>query len=179
VLFFLTLTVAGIASSISILEAFSAAMMDKFHYSRKAIVTALSMLGFLGGIIFTTGGGLAWLDIVDHFLSHYGLFIACILQSVLVGWIYGASHLRAHVNSVSLFRIGRLFDISIKYVIPVILAILLFNDLMTDIGRPYGGYPWMALLLIGPDWLIVTLIVALIVAMRPWRKPLSQTHSDE
>lgn len=174
-LFFLTLTVAGIASSISILEAFSAALIDKFHYSRKAVVTVLSVLGFLGSIIFTTGGGLAWLDIVDHFLSHYGLFLACILQSVLVGWIYGASRLREHVNSVSLFRIGRLFDFSIKYLIPVILIVLLANDLVSDLQRPYGGYPWIALLLIGRDWLIATLVAALIVAMRPWRKAPQST----
>ncbi len=170
VLFFLTLTIAGIASSISILEAFSAAVIDKFHYPRKSVVTLLSVLGFLGGIIFTTGGGLAWLDIVDHFLSHYGLFIACILQCALI-WTYGASHLREHVNAVSLFRIGWLFDFSIKYLIPAILIVLLLNDLMTDIRRPYGGYPWIALLLIGRDWLIVTFIAALIVAMRPWRRP--------
>lgn len=172
VLFFLALTIAGIASSISILETFSAAVIDKFHYPRKPVVTVLSVTGFVGGIIFTTGGGLAWLDIVDHFLSHYGLFLACIMQCLLVGWIYGASHLRDHVNSVSLFRVGRLLDFSIKYLIPVVLAVLLFNDLLTDISRPYGGYPWIALLLIGRDWLIVTLIAALLVAARPWRKPI-------
>lgn len=172
VLFFLTLTVAGIASSISILEAFSAALIDKFHYPRKAVVTVLSVLGFLGSIIFTTGGGLAWLDIVDHFLSHYGLFAASILQCILIGWIYGASRLREHVNAVSLVRVGRLLDFSLKYLIPAVLAVLFFNDLVTDSRRPYGGYPWIALILIGRDWLIATLIAALIVAMRPWRKTL-------
>jgi len=171
-LFFLTLTVAGIASSISILEAFTAAVTDKFHYPRRAVVTALSMIGFLGGIIFTTGGGLAWLDIVDHFLSHYGLFLVCILQSVLVGWIYGSSRLREQVNAVSLFRVGRLFDFSIKYLIPVVLVVLLVHDLINDISQPYGGYPWIALILIGRDWLILTFIAALIVATRPWRKPI-------
>jgi NSS family neurotransmitter:Na+ symporter len=171
VLFFLTLTVAGIASSISILEAFSAAVIDKFHYSRKAVVTVLSIFGFLGGIIFTTGGGLAWLDIVDHFLSIYGLFMACILQCLLMGWIYGASRLREHVNAVSLFKVGRLFDISIKYLIPAVLAVLFFRIVINDLRQPYGGYPWLSLLLIGPDWLLVTLIAALVVATRPWRKP--------
>jgi NSS family neurotransmitter:Na+ symporter len=171
-LFFLTLAVAGIASSISILEAFSAAVMDKFHYSRKPVVTLLSILGFLGGLIFTTGAGLFWLDIVDHFLSHYGLFLACIFQCVLVGWIYGPQQLREHVNSVSLFKIGRLFDVSVKYLIPGILVLLFVKDLLTDSEKPYGGYPWLALLLIGRDWLVGTLIAALIVAARPWRKPI-------
>lgn len=170
VLFFLTLTVAGIASSISILEAFCAAVMDKFHYPRRPVVTVLSVLGFLGGLVFATGGGLAWLDIVDHFLSHYGLFIACILQCVLVGWVFGAHRLREHVNSVSSWKIGRGFDASIKYVIPAALLVLFVSDLVKDIRQPYGGYPWTALLLIGRDWLLITLIAALFVAMRPWRR---------
>ena len=174
VLFFLTLTVAGIASAISILEAFSAAVMDKFHYPRKAVVTVLSVLGFLGGIIFATGGGLAWLDIVDHSLSHYGLFIACILQCALVGWIYGAHRLREHVNAVSAKPVGRFLDFSIRYLVPAVLVYLLCSDLLKDIRQPYGDYPWLAIVLIGKDWLILTLIAALFVAMRPWRKPLKE-----
>ena len=171
ILFFLTLMAAGIASTISILEAFSAAVIDKFHYPRKAVVTVLSVVGFLGGIVFATGGGFAWLDIVDHFLNHYGLFAACILQCVLVGWIYGAKRLREHVNSVSRFRVGRLFDIFIRYLIPGILLFLLVTDLVRDVRQPYGGYSWIAIILIGRDWLLLTLIAALIVAMRPWHNP--------
>jgi NSS family neurotransmitter:Na+ symporter len=171
VLFFLTLTVAGLASSISIVEAFNAAIIDKFRYSRRIVVSALSVAGFLAGLIFTTGGGLAWLDIVDHFLSHYGLFVACILQCVLLAWVYKISELRDHVNSLSSLKIGRLFDLSIKYLIPIVLGVLLWNDLVADVRRPYGGYPWLMLLLIGAGWLLATLIAALFVASRPWRKP--------
>jgi NSS family neurotransmitter:Na+ symporter len=171
VLFFLTLIVAGVASAISILEAFSAAVIDKFHYPRKAVVTVLSILGFLGGIVFATGGGFSWLDIVDHFLSHYGLFASCILQCILVGWLYGANHLREHVNSISVFRVGRLFNFFIRYFVPAVLFFLFINDLIRDIRQPYGGYSWIALILIGRDWLILTLIAALMVAMRPWRNP--------
>ena len=31
---------------------------------------------------------------------------------------------------------------------------------------------WIALILIGRDWLIFTLMAALLVAMRPWRKAI-------
>jgi len=170
VLFFLALTIAGLSSSISIVEAFTSAVIDKFHYRRRAVVTVLAILGFLGGIIFATGGGLAWLDIVDHFLSHYGLVTACILECILVGWIHQAHRLREHVNSVSVFRVGRLLDVFIRYVIPLLLLILVGNDLLKDLRQPYGGYPWLALLLIGRDWLLLTLVGALIVAARPWRR---------
>ncbi len=169
-LFFSTLIVAGIASSISILEAFTAAVIDKFHYPRKAIVSVLAIVGFLGGLVFTTGGGMFWLDIVDHFLSEYGLFIACILQCVLVGWVFKAAKLREYVNGLSAWRVGRWWDWSIRYFIPGVLLALLISGLVKEFGRPYGDYPWLALLLIGRDWLIVTLIVALFVAARPWRR---------
>lgn len=169
-LFFLTLTVAGIASSVSIVEAFNAAVMDKFNLRRKPVVTTLSTGGFLAGIIFTTGGGFAWLDIVDHFLSHYGLFVACILQCYVVGWIYGAAKLREHVNRVSLVRVGRLFDIAIRYLIPIVLAVLLVSDLAADVRTPYGRYSWMMVLLIGPGWLVVTFLLAIFIARRGSRE---------
>jgi len=174
VLFFLTLTVAGIASAISILEAFSAAVMDKFHYPRKAVVTVLSVLGFLGGIVFATGGGLAWLDIVDHFLNRYGIFVACLLQTILVGWIFGAHRLREHVNAVSRIKVNWLLDVCMKYIIPLVLTGLLIYAVYEDLRQPYEGYPEIALLLIGKEWLTITLIAALFVAMRPWRKPLKE-----
>jgi NSS family neurotransmitter:Na+ symporter len=54
---------------------------------------------------------------------------------------------------------------------PGVLIVLLVTDLIADIRKPYGGYSWIAVILIGRDWLILTLIAALIVAMRPWRDP--------
>ena len=172
--FFLTLIFAGITSSMSILEAFAAAVIDKFHYPRKVVVTVLSIAGFLGGIIFATGGGLPWLDIVDHALSHYGLFLACLLQCLVVGWLAKGLHLREHVNEHSSFPLGRGFEVLVRFVIPAVILVLLGNDLTKDMREPYSGYPWLAIILIGRDWLVVTLIAALFVAMRPWRKPLDR-----
>ena len=71
-IFFAILVIAGLSSVISILEAFTSAVIDKFHYPRRAVVSILSITGFLGGIIFITRAGLSWIDIVDHFLTHYG-----------------------------------------------------------------------------------------------------------
>ena len=168
-LFFFTLMVAGISSAVSIMEAFTASVVDKFHYPRRLVVTVLAVLGFLGGVIFTTGGGLFWIDIVDHFLSQYGLFLACILQCVLVGWVFGTPRIREHINSVSTWKIGRWWDWSIRYFVPAVLLWLLISGAAQEFRAPYEGYPRLALILIGRDWLLVTLVVALFVAARPWR----------
>ncbi|MCW8819386.1 MAG: sodium-dependent transporter, partial [Ignavibacteriaceae bacterium] len=100
-LFFLSLTVAGISSSISIVEAFVSGAEDKFGINRKMLSTVLCFLGFVGGIIFTTNGGLFWLDIVDHFINNYGLVVAGLLECIVVGWFFNIDIIRKHLNKVS------------------------------------------------------------------------------
>lgn len=49
VIFFLCLTtVAGLSSAISIMEAFVSAVIDKFNFHRKLLVTFISIFGLLG-----------------------------------------------------------------------------------------------------------------------------------
>ena len=55
---------------------------------------------------------------------------------------------------------------------------LLVNDLRTEILTPYGGYSWMAILMVGRDWLIVALIVSLFISMRPWKKHWEKRKSS-
>ena len=168
-IFFLCLVVAGLSSSISIIEAFTAAIMDKFRLGRKKVVTFLSVVGFAGGIIFTTGGGLFWLDIVDHFLCHYGLVVVGLLECILVGWIFRAEKVREYVNRVSNFRIGTWWNFLIRYFIPIILGIIIIADLVKELSQPYEDYSWSSLILIGWNWLLITLIAAFVLARRPWK----------
>jgi NSS family neurotransmitter:Na+ symporter len=126
-------------------------------------------LGFLGSIIFTTQAGLIWLDIADHFLTHYGLVVVGIAECILVGWLFKLDVLRKHINRISSIRLGRWWDFLIKIFIPLVLSIILVGDLYTEIKQPYEGYSWTALILIGRDWVILTFIVALVISIRPWK----------
>ncbi|MCK5426150.1 MAG: sodium-dependent transporter [Thermodesulfovibrionia bacterium] len=168
-IFFLSLVVAGISSSISIIEAFTSAMVDKFGVNRKTFVTVISILGFLGSIIFTTEAGLLWLDIVDHFLTHYGLVVVGIAECILVGWFFKLKILRNHINKISSVKLGPWWDFLIKYFVPLVLGMILIWDLYKELKEPYGGYSWAALLSIGIDWVLLTLIAAFAIAMRPWK----------
>ncbi len=168
-IFFLCLVVAGLSSSISIIEAFVSAMIDKFGFRREAIITLLSMLGFLGSIIFTTQAGLLWLDIVDHFITHYGLVVVGIAECLLVGWFSDIRALREHINSISSIKLGSYWDAAIKYFIPSVLGTILIGDLYTEVRQPYGGYSWTSIILIGWNWLFLTIIIAAVFASRPWK----------
>jgi NSS family neurotransmitter:Na+ symporter len=169
ILFFGILVIAGLSSSISILEAFISAIIDKFNYSRKFVVSILSIAGLLGGIIFTTQSGLYWIDIVDHFLTQYGLILVGVLECIILGWLYGVKRLRDHINRHSIWHLNKLWDISIKFISPLILIILLLSSLKSEFIKPYGDYSWKAIILIGGEWLIYTLFLAIILASRPWK----------
>ena len=168
-IFFLCLVVAGLSSSISIIEAFAAAVVDKFGMRRKPFITGVSILGFLGATLFTTQAGLLWLDIVDHFLTHYALVLVGILECILVGWFFKLKVLRKHINKISSIKLGFWWEILIKYFVPLVLSIILLGDLYHELRKPYGGYSWTSLILIGRDWVLFTLIAAFVITSRPWK----------
>jgi NSS family neurotransmitter:Na+ symporter len=167
-IFFLCLVVAGLSSSISIIEAFVSAVVDKFGVRRKPLVTLISMLGFLGSLLFTTRAGLYWLDIVDHFTTHYGLIVVGILECIVVGWLFRLPVLREHLNRISSIQLGVWWDFLIKFFVPLMLAAILTGDLYTEVTSAYGDYSWTALILIGRDWLLITLAIAFVLSCWPW-----------
>ncbi|MFH1061819.1 MAG: sodium-dependent transporter [Candidatus Omnitrophota bacterium] len=168
--FFAILVIAGLSSGISILEGITSAIIDKFHYSRKAVVSGLSIIGFLGGIIFTTRAGLLWLDIVDHFVTNYGIIIAAILECFIIGWVFKAKKLREHINHFSTWNLPKWWwDISVKVIVPVILAGLLISTILEEIARPYGGYTRLAIIVIGRDWIMLTVFIAIFASASSWK----------
>ena len=60
------------------------------------------------------------------------------------------------------WKVGRWWNVSIKYVIPIVLVVLLYQQFMTDIGTPYEGYPMWALSI---GWLIVLIPIAVFVLL--------------
>ena len=186
VVFFTALVIAGLSSGISIVEAFASALMDKFNFSRGGVVTFLCVTGFVGSIIFAAQSGLLWLDIADHFITHYGLVFVGILECVVVAWIYKASKLRKHINTVVPPALSTLWDIGVRYVTPAVLIWLAVNDLGSEFvpvadGKNftfYGGYDGTAVLLIGPLWLIIALIGSLFMTLYPWKKELADKEHE-
>ncbi len=176
-LFFLCLTVAGLSSAVSILEAFVSAIIDKFNINRRLLVTFTAVIGCTGSIIFTTQAGLLWLDIVDHFITHYGLVVVGVLECIVISHIFSIQKLQKHINTISSFKLGFVWRFLVSYFIPFMLAVVLVGDIYTELQQPYSGYSWTALILIGRDWLLLTLIAAFFTASRPWKTELHKKSS--
>ena len=140
------LLLLGIDSVFSLVEALNAAILDQYKHLKIAQVSmAVCLATLIAGIIYTTRAGLYFLDIVDHFVTNYNLLLVGIFQTILGGWIYGAEKLRRYINQVSDWQVGQWWNVSIKYIIPIVLTTLLVTQFSQDIKIPYEGYPTWAL----------------------------------
>lgn len=163
-LFFLTLVLAGLTSAMSIIEAFTAAAVDKFKWSRKRTVSVICAAGFVGSIIFTTGAGLIWLDIVDRFLNNYGLVLVGLLECLVIAWYFGMDKMHFHLSEASEGGYSpawdKIWNWSVTFVAPVVLIIILAWSVYDDLSEPYEGYPVSALVMIGVGWLVATFLIS-------------------
>lgn len=163
VIFFLLLITLAIDSQFSLVEGCIGAVMDKWNLKRSTAVFAISLPGFLIGLVFVTNGGLHWLDIVDKFVNSYGLIVVGLVECIVIGWIIGPKKIREHVNGLSEIRVGVWFDLCIKFLTPIALITILVYNLINDIEVPYGGYPQWALN-IGWAMVILLPIIAFILS---------------
>ncbi|MEZ9917444.1 transporter [Vibrio breoganii] len=162
-LLFLALTIAGLSSHISIIEAVTSAIIDKFKLGRKKAATLVCGTGAIVSLAFATNGGLLLLDLVDYFTNQIGIVLSCFIEVLLIVWIVKTATIRNYVNSVSDFQIGAWFDVCLKFVSPAILALTLFNTLKATLTDGYGGYAQSDLLLLG--WGLLALLVIIGVAI--------------
>ena len=134
----------------SIIEVFNAGIMDKFNMSRKKALSWSCGVGFVVSVFFATGGGLYILDIADHFIMNYGVALGGLVEAIVIAWILKkVQFIKDHVNPISDFAVGAWWDICLKYITPVLLGIMLINNLYQDIVSPYEGYPVAALMVMG------------------------------
>ncbi|MFO7760294.1 MAG: sodium-dependent transporter [Desulfobia sp.] len=175
-IFFLILLIAGLSSGISLVEAFTCSLMDKFSWPRKKVVSALCLLGFAGSIVFTTRGGLLILDIVDHFVTNYGLVIGGIMECFLVGWLLKVQNAKAHIEEAGGRKVPFFWDICIRFVTPALLLLLVGKSLTGELASPYGGYSTDAIILYGVDWIMLTVVVAIVFTFYPWRPEKLRRH---
>lgn len=169
-LFFLCLIFAGVTSSVSLTEAAAAAIIDKFGFERKKVITIICIVGFSLSSLFATGAGLYFLDIIDNFINNYGIVVVGLLEAIFIGYIIKPKTIRKHTNSMSYFKIGKWWDFAIKYVTPGVLLFMLIQSFLTELKAPYEGYSLSALLLYGWGVIGFGIVVSILISRKPWKK---------
>jgi len=181
-LFYLLIVMAGITSSISLIESPASALMDKFKISRRRALTYIAVPAIIGSCLFAlpqiidpklSGNGtlgLTLLDLTDHWVFNYSLLIVGFVEVLLVSWVFGAENLRQALNEHAKLKIGRWFVVLVKYLIPLILLLVIVTSLMADwplYGSNYDmpGYTWLPVF-IPIFFLVVSLSIAFMLTQK-------------
>ena len=139
--FFVMVLFAAVTSAVSILEATTVSVMDRFKWSRKKSVLAMAGSGFVLSLVVCLGynewyfelklpnGAVAQiLDIFDYVSNNILMPIVSICTCILFGWIVKPRLLigEMRLNGYA-FRRKTLYIIMLRYIAPFLLAILLLG----------------------------------------------------
>ena len=132
ILFFVLLFFAALTSGISILEVPTATFMENFKMSRKKAVGILTLIigtmsifaslsfGVLSNIKI---GGKVIFDLMDVVSSNYLLPFNALILCIVAGWFMEDKLYDIFKNNF----VKTLLKISLKFVIPVVLMLIMFN----------------------------------------------------
>ena len=141
--FFVMVFFAALTSSISIMEALVASFMDKFHMNRKKATLANALIALVVGIIVCMGYTAFYfeasfgtvvagqiLDVLDYISNSVLMPVVAIATCILVGWVVKPKTIIGEVtrNGEAFGRKG-LYVVMVKYITPVMLAVLLAKSL--------------------------------------------------
>lgn len=142
IVFFIVVTFAAVTSSVSILEAIVSSVMDKFGWSRKKSCIIVSVYGLIFGVIVCLGYNLFYfelklpngstaqiLDVMDYISNNWLMPVVALLTCILIGWIAKPKTVIDEVSQGGKYKFGRkiLYIVMIKFVAPVLLAVLLLQ----------------------------------------------------
>ena len=134
-LFFICILFAGITSLIALLEGFCYSISEKFLIERKKTATAVCIAGCLVSVIFTTSVGSTILGIFDAYLNNLALLFAIFLECIIFGWIYKIDDLIEVLNKNSTIKVGKIWKTVIKYILPICIAGLWIQGVITTISE--------------------------------------------
>ncbi len=178
-LFFASLVLAGLTSLISIVETYVSGVQDRFKISRTKSVLIGGGLSAIISILFATRGGLFFLDVTDYFINNFGVALAGLIEIIAVAWFAKElRNLQDHANSVSDMRLGAWWRVSLSIITPIVLGIMMFDNIRTNIAENYGGYETWFVSAYG--WVIAAAVIILgvVFSFVKWNKKAYTQSND-
>lgn len=141
--FFVMVFFAALTSSISLMEAIVSCAMDHFHWERKKSTLAVALLSLVLGVIVCLGYNVFYfdltlpngsvgqvLDVMDYISNYVFMPVVAIATCILVGWVIKPKAIIEEITFGGI-RFGRekLYVVMVKFVTPVMLALLLAQSL--------------------------------------------------
>ncbi|GAA0350330.1 sodium-dependent transporter [Oceanobacillus sp. FSL W7-1281] len=186
-LFFISLTLAGITSLMSITEAYVAALVDKFKITRSRAVLFGGGLAALISLLYASRGGLYFLDNVDYFINQFGVAMIGLVEVVLIAWILRKTNmLKNHANEISDIRLGSWWTISLAMITPVVMGYMMFGlfkqNLLREFDTDTGNYEnYSNAFINNTGWAVVVgvLVLGIILAALKWKSENSLSDYED
>lgn len=143
-IFFILVLFAALTSAISLMETVVSIFVDKSGKSRKAVTIGVTIYTLLLAIPSSLGfgvwdnvsiKGLSILDMLDFISNSVLMPIVAFLTCIFIGFIIKPKTITDEVESSSdKFKSGKLFNILIKYVAPILLVAILVSSVLDAFG---------------------------------------------
>jgi NSS family neurotransmitter:Na+ symporter len=172
VLFFVSLVVAGLSSLISIVQVIISAVEDRTGLGRVPTVLVVGGATALASLLlFPTHEGLYLLDAADHFINQYGIAMAGLVMVIVFGWVVRKlPYFERHANATSTIRLALWWRVCLGVVTPVLLGVMMWDSLRTELAEPYEGYSMPFLLTAGWGVAIGAVVFGVVISLIPWKR---------
>ncbi len=178
-LWFTLLFIAGITSSVSLIQPAVSFLEDELGWGRRKSVIALGAVSLVACLpaIFFLGHG--FVDELDFWGGTFFLVVFATIEVILFAWVYGIDRGWQEMHQGARLRIPVFYKYVIKYVTPLFLLGLLgiwsYQQfwpfiIMKGVSPADQPYQWGARLLILLLWLVIVTAVAWV-----WRKRRQST----
>ncbi|KIL46445.1 transporter [Jeotgalibacillus alimentarius] len=137
-LFFLSLTLAGLTSLMSITETYVAGLTEKLGISRNKAVLFGGGIAALISILFATQGGLFFLDAADYYINQFGVAAVGLVEVVMIAWILRKTGvLQNHANLTSDIHLGGWWKVCLGVVTPIVLGYMMFGLITQNVLQQF------------------------------------------
>lgn len=147
---FLLLFIAGITSSVSLIQPAICFLEDELKLPRRRATILLAIVAFvccLPGIFFLRHGVV---DELDFWGGRLFLVVFATIEILIFGWVLGMNKGWYELHQGALLRVPRIYRFVIKYIAPLYLLVLLgvysyqqFGPTLALQGVPEENRPWI------------------------------------
>ena len=141
-IFFLMVTFAALTSSVSIMETLVANCMEIFHSTRKKTSLIIGILSLAASVLICLGYNIFYfelklpnasvgqlLDVMDYISNSFLMPLTSLLSCILIGWVLKPKWIQEEMEyGGKKFRRKRLYSCMVKYIAPVIMAVLFIQS---------------------------------------------------
>lgn len=167
VVFFACLVLAGFTSLLSLLQVIVGAVQDKTGWSTtRSGVTVGVATAVPSILLFSATTGVQVLDVVDAFVNNVGVVTSAVVMLIGVAYVARATPtLRAHLNAVSSRPVGRVWSLSVRFIAPTVLLVVLVTGTTQYVRDGYGDFPSWFVVVAGWAPLGVLLVLSVLVGL--------------